>query len=439
MYHRLVSISRICRYFLSWKFCATYCIVFHVFFFSLPARATHESPGGDLAGFSILLPTPESGLVAASALRALAERGEAVPAVETGRDGFLLNKILVNSARSKSRFGIVAVRSDWFSLLRSSNSLLVLPETLRKPGFLSRFQATSLDHARSGPDFFALPLQTDMLVMLYRPDLLERLALSVPETLEDMMAAARALAGEGDILPFCPDWRTDEKLIDFFLGVAIASGFPPFHTGGELRPGPSTLQELLDMLKEISSLSGHNGNIDVTSDLRHRLEEDNCAMTWAWTGDLEKLESLKVETRVAMFPVARQAVPAAPTRSWYLAIPSNLAPDKRDDAVRLLGRLLSPAMFRRYISAGMKTPALNRRVENDPVLPDEGTDVTGLLQKMEEKNRLMYPIPPGGRLFPEQTKLAGKILKLWLQDTLGPEDAVEALEKALESRAEESR
>ncbi len=106
----------------------------------------------------------------------------------------LLEAILSNAGRTKSRFDLVACDLPWFGELASKGVLLPLDRFVERDAYdLSDFHPVAVQSAQYGGHQYGIPLQTTPELLCYRKDILEEAQLEPPTTTEELIKVARRL------------------------------------------------------------------------------------------------------------------------------------------------------------------------------------------------------------------------------------------------------
>lgn len=355
-----------------------------------------------------------------------------------------------NARRAVSRHDLVAVDFSWFGDMASRGWLMPLDEPIHHPS-VSDFHADALETVRWRGAAYGVPVTMSAETLVYRADLLEAAGVAVPRTIEETLLAARTLddprRGVSGIV-----WNGGRgaALGHTFMTTMAAFGRPlldprPTRDGFDaagLDDGPAApmfaspeARLTLDYLSELIPFSPRNV-LEMTgfdSDEFYRKGRSALAYSHSPLGPRHELDPASPtfrRTGHAPLPTGARGTPIAPMRGRALAIPANLAPDRRAGALIAL-RALTSANANKLclLNGGLASPrrSVNRDPEIRALSPLAATidcmAASGLVR--------MWPRPPARGLH-DIIAIAGEEI----HDALTGSKSADAALHAAQSRAE---
>lgn len=299
----------------------------------------------------------------------------------------LLEAVLTNGARAKSRYDLVACDLPWFGELASKGLLLPLDRFIRRDAYdLSDFHSVAVQSTRYAGRQYGIPLQTTPELLCYRKDILERAQLDPPTTTEELVKVAKRLhdpaRGQYGIAwnaaRGTPLGHTFSFLMAKFGQPIInlrpcGSGYDFEQADGEeLRPmfqsdaAFRACEYMLDILKysppNILTMAWYERAKSYATGeacmaycytlLAPLIEFDRESPAWGKTGYLSH-------------PIGNHGRPITPIGGYALAIPANLSEERIEAAWTALRHLTSANMSKLYILNGsLVTPRFS--VSRDP-------------------------------------------------------------------------
>jgi ABC-type glycerol-3-phosphate transport system substrate-binding protein len=185
--------------------------------------------------------------------------------------------------------------------------------------------------ARVGGKIYGIPIESNTMHIFYRPDLLEKHGLEVPETYDDVIAACGVLKEDDTIdLPFTINLHAGWAwYIEFhnFLGSyggdwLNADGSPAFN-------GPEGVQAVEKMLEVVDACMGEEGMTYSIDDSEIGMETGTLAMVNIWASRAANMDDPEKSQYVGQieFAPAPRTMPdgphAGPAAVTYYSIPAN--------------------------------------------------------------------------------------------------------------------
>lgn len=327
----------------------------------------------------------------------------------------LLEAILTNAGRAKSRYDLVACDLPWFGELASKGILMPLDRFIRRDAFdLSDFHPVAVQSTRYAGQQYGIPLQTTPELLCYRKDILEEAQLEPPTTTEELIKAARRLHDPArgrygiawNAARGTPLGHTFSFLMAKFgqpiINLRRGEGGYDFQqaSGEELRPmflsdaAYRACEYMLDILKYSppnilnmawyeraqSYASGESCMAYCYTLLAPLIEFDRRSPAWGKTGYLPH-------------PIGNHGRAITPIGGYALAIPANLSEERIEGVWTALRHLTSANMSKLYILNGsLVTPRFS--VSRDPEV-SALSPLIGIVDDMARQDILQaWPRPP---------------------------------------------
>ncbi|MCL7942101.1 extracellular solute-binding protein [Halomonas sp. ATCH28] len=327
----------------------------------------------------------------------------------------LLEAILTNAGRSKSRYDLVACDLPWFGELASKGILQPLDHFIRRDAYdLSDFHSVAVQSTQYAGQQYGIPLQTTPELLCYRKDIFEQAQLEPPTTTEELIKVARQLHDPArgrygiawNAARGTPLGHTFSFLMAKFgqpiLNLRRCEGGYDFKqaSGEELRPMFQTdaayraCEYMLDILKYSppnilhmawyeraqSYAAGEACMAYCYTLLAPLIEFDRQSPAWGKTGYLPH-------------PIGNHGRLITPIGGYALAIPANLSEERVEAVWTALRHLTSANMSKLYILNGsLVTPRFS--VSQDPEV-SALSPLIEIVDDMARKEILQaWPRPP---------------------------------------------
>ncbi|SFH29180.1 ABC transporter substrate-binding protein [Modicisalibacter xianhensis] len=327
----------------------------------------------------------------------------------------LLEEIIHNAGRIKSRYDLVACDLPWFGELASKGILQPLDHFIRRDAYdLSDFHPVAIQSTRYAGRQYGIPLQTTPELLCYRKDILEQAQLEPPKTTEELIKAARRLHDPAkgrygiawNAARGTPLGHTFSFLMAKFgqpiINLRRCEGSYDFQqaVGEELRPmfqsdaAYRACEYMLDILKfsppnilhmawyerAQSYASGEACMAYCYTLLAPLIEFDRQSPAWGNTGYLPH-------------PIGNHGRIITPIGGYALAIPANLSEERTENVWTALRHLTSASMSKLYILNGsLVTPRFS--VSRDPEV-SALSPLIEIVDDMARKDILqVWPRPP---------------------------------------------
>ncbi len=353
------------------------------------------------------------------AMHALKKQFEAIFGVEIKNRAFSIDRlreeILANASESQSRYDIVACDLPWFGEMAHAGHFLPLDDLMRDCRFdASDLHGVAMASSRYRGRQYGIPIQTTPELLVCRSDVLERLGLEPPQTVEETLVAARAahrpLHGMAGIA-----WNAARgtPLGHSFMFVSAAFGQPILDLqrtdygydgenvyGESLRPmlDSPEARETAEYFLRLLEFSPP-GILNMSWYERARCYGDGdvaiayCATLLAPLFETNPMSPAYGNTVYLAHPSGRGSASIAPLGGYALAIPSNVPVERIKPVWTALELLASAPAVKLYIKNGsLVSPRFS--VSMDP----EVRRISPLISIVDEMARRgivqMWPRPP---------------------------------------------
>lgn len=244
----------------------------------------------------------------------------------------VLHLLNLNARDIISSYDIVSFDVVWTGRLIQNNVLLDLTDLilassiLRPQEFLMSGYRASIYEGRQ----WGLPVQPHPELLWYRADLFEAAGLLLPETTDDVIAAAQALT-DPSINQYGICWNGQrgqalgQQMSHFYAAFGQPllndSGFPSLNTDAALRAAEYALTLKVWSPPDILSMSWDQRIL--------RFRQGGCAMTYAWSARTYLVENTAQSSIAGKIgytgaPHAPGVTPVTPIGTWSLGIPANI-------------------------------------------------------------------------------------------------------------------
>ena len=226
-----------------------------------------------------------------------------------------------------------------------------------------------LDDMTVDGNIYALPMEFNTRHMFYRPDLLEKHGIEVPDTWDDVIAACGVLAAEDSIvLPFTVQlhagWAWRAEFMDLALGFGSEllneDNTPAFHSD----EGVMALEKLVEIVDACMGEEGLTYSID---DSQIGIATGELAMAFTWASRAAAMDDPDFSDYVgginfAPAPRAMEGAPYAVTGGTGagLGIPANI-----DDDPELVFRVILEALDEETQRRGAHVGVISRQAVID--------------------------------------------------------------------------
>ncbi|MEM9761811.1 MAG: extracellular solute-binding protein [Pseudomonadota bacterium] len=325
----------------------------------------------------------------------------------------LRRRILLNAFAPESDFDLIAIDMGWAPEVAGAGLVLPLDDLLAD----ARVDLSSLlPSARAGAtindQIVGLPVQPHAEVLFYDSMLLGALGLPPPETTDELLSIGQALHREGanERAGICWNAQRGAALGQTMLHLLAAFGGSPLGPNGEATLDTPEMRAAIRYALALLAISPPDILAMAWDERVEAFAAGRCAMTYAWTGRTLIMERLGIDFQsgsigVTAPPHAAGKPRVTPLGAWLLAMPANLAADRRPIALRALLRLTSEDANRRYLEAGVGT-LLHTSLLADQALVAKNPAFR-LLGALEEDGELMDWMRPSISQFQALSEILG--------------------------------
>ncbi len=327
----------------------------------------------------------------------------------------LRDEILQNSCQKQSLYDIVACDLPWFGEMAEAKHFLPVDGLMKSTGFSTAdFHPVAMASARYKGQQYGIPVQTTPDLLVCRRDLLKEHGLAPPTTIDETIAAARAVHNPYlGVAGIAWNAARGTPLGHSFLYVTASFGQPILNLrrtddgfdsesveGENFRPMFDTAEARLaaEYFLELLNFSPR-GILGMSWYERARCYADGkAAIAYSATllaplFELNRHSPAYGNTEYLPHPCGTSGRPVAPLGGYALAIPSNIAAERIDPAWTALAVLTSAQAIKQYIENGsLVSPRFS--VSMDPEI-QKVSPLISIVDDMARDGVLqMWPRPP---------------------------------------------
>lgn len=259
---------------------------------------------------------------------------------------------------ASSPYDMAQVANVRISPLQAAGQLQPLNDLVEK--YRDQYQIEDSMLIRFGRDISAIAFQVNAQHLYYRRDLLEKYGISVPETYEDVLAAAEKLKNDASIeFPLGGTYKPGWDLAQEFTNIFLA------YNGRFFKPGtaePAFNSEAgiktLELMKKLMGYMSPNALALDTTAVMQQFQQGRIAMANLWASRAIKMDD-EQESKVvglidfAAAPKALRGGKPATTLWWDgYVLPKNMDGD-RDLAFRVMMEALKAEVVKANNDAGI--------------------------------------------------------------------------------------
>ena len=296
-------------------------------------------------------------------------------------------EVIENAKLPRSKYDIVAVDYPWFGELACRGYLEPLDDTMAQLGpDVDDFYPDTLASSRWRGVTYGLPAVMTAELLVYRIDLLARSGLAAPRTTEEVLAAAKQLNDpRSGVYGIAWNGARGTPLGHTVLMVMAAFGRPILDLrrvpggydcerfdGEQLRPAFLSLEarQTVEYLLELMPYSPPNLLGMAWWDRATAYQRGKVAMAYSHTllaplYETDPSSPAYRKTGYCPHPTGPRGAPIVPMGGYALAIPANLAPERKQAARIALRSLTSASATKLYlINGSLASPRVS--VSRDP-------------------------------------------------------------------------
>ena len=325
----------------------------------------------------------------------------------------LRQRLLLNAFAPESDFDLIAIDMGWGREIKQAGITLPLNDVLQSAGVdLSTFLTSARSGATIDGQIVGLPVQPHAELLFFDADLFERLGIAPPDGVEDVLAIGSRIHqdGVGGRSGICWNAQRGAALGQTMLHLLAAFGGRPLDASGRATLDTAEMRSAIGYAVALLAISPPDILTMAWDERIEAFAAGRCAMTYGWTGRTRLMEELGLDIRsghigVTAAPNAADVTPISPLGAWLLAIPANLAMDRRENALNALIRLTSLEANQIYAASGVST-LLHTSLLAEPELGARHPALR-ILGDLEDRGELSDAMRPNIAEFQALTEILG--------------------------------
>ncbi|TRD22232.1 ABC transporter substrate-binding protein [Palleronia caenipelagi] len=365
----------------------------------------------------------------------------------------LHDEIMKNAANRVSKYDLVAVDLPWIGQLATEGVIAPLDDIMEAARYNpSDFHTAAYRGSCWSGQQYGLPIQPTAELLFCREDLFAEAGLSLPETTDDVILAARVLHRNG--------FNQAGIVMNYGRGTPVAHSFiqtladfgqplinltaigeefdltsiegetyrPQLHTEAA-REAAEFLMELLEFSHKDSMICNWDRRIGIFA-------RGEAAMTYGWTiraATFERDETSPAHGKVRYMPHphAEGARSVSPIGGFSLAIPEGLDPARKAASWKVMEYLTRPEMLKWYVQHGnLTSPRFSTSA--DPEV-QASSALIAEVDAMERRGALKtWPRPPVPE-FRDMLNVLGDDIHAMLQGAVSVKDALASAQNRLDT------
>lgn len=362
-------------------------------------------------------------------------------------------EIMSNSQRESSHYDVVAVDLPWIGQLAEEGVIQPLDEIIARNRFNpSDFHPAAYKGSAWAGKQYALPIQPTAELLFCRTDLFADAGLSIPETTEDVLFAAKLLhRSRMNLSGIVMNFKRGTPVAHTFIQTLASFGQPVIDlprvgdefdcatlSGENYRPllTSDTARATAEFLLELQGYA-HPDSLKCDWDRRIRLfTEGQAAMCYGWSVrarafELNETSPAHQNVAFAPHPHGPGARTVSPIGGFSLALPQGLSPARERAAWRVMEYLTRPEVLKWYVQAGnLSSPRFSTSA--DPEVQAKSS-LLGRVDAMERRGVLQtWPRPPIPE-FSDMLAVLGEEIYGMLCGDCGIEDALARAQKRVDA------
>ncbi|MHA7874238.1 extracellular solute-binding protein [Roseivivax sp.] len=356
----------------------------------------------------------------------------------------LHGEIMENARRNHSKYDLIAVDLPWIGQLATEEVIEPLDDLLQEARFNpSDFHNAAYRGSRWNEHQYGLPIQPTAELLFCRSDLFAEAGLSIPQTTDDVLLAARVLHRAGfNLSGIVMNYGRGTPVAHTFVQTLADFGQPIINLtplgdefdvaviqGENYRPQllSDAARETAEFLLELAEFC-HNESMVCNWDRRIGIfSRGEAAMTYGWSiraaaFELNQDSPAHGKVDFVPHPHAPGARTVSPIGGFSIAIPAALEPQRKKTSWKVMEYLTRPEMLKWYVLNGnLTSPRFSTSA--DPEV-QASSKIIAQVDGMERRGELKtWPRPP----IPEFSDVLGVLgdeIHLMLQRSQGVEEAL---------------
>lgn len=365
----------------------------------------------------------------------------------------LYDEIYANASAQESRYDIIACDLPWFGDLASKGIILPLDDFFAEDQHdLSDFHPEALASARYDGKQHGIPVQPSPELLCYRQDIFRDANLNPPHSIEQTLEAAKRLNNPSrGMHGIAWNGARGTPLGHSFLMMMAAFGQPIInlqrqHMGfsysrlsaENYRPmfQSEAAHQTLEYMQALLPYSPRSTLEMSWYDRAKSYASGEVAMAYCYSiltplFELDKTSAAYGRTGYLPHPHGPKGAPIAPLGGYALAIPANVAPERRSAIWTAMRTLTSASLSKLYITNGSVVSG-RFSVSRDPQVA-QVSPVISVVDKMARQDRLQaWPRPP----IPEINQLV-QIAGEEVHDVLSGKNSISSALRKAQNRADQ--
>lgn len=327
----------------------------------------------------------------------------------------LHTEIMANAGRETSDYDVVAVDLPWIGQLAEERVIQPLDEIIARNRFNpSDFHPAAYKGSSWAGSQYALPIQPTAELLFCRSDLFADAGLSIPETTEEVLFAAKLLhRSRMNLSGIVMNFKRGTPVAHTFIQTLASYGQPVIDlprvgedfdfgtmSGENYRPllTSDAACATAEFLLELRSYA-HPDSLKCDWDRRIRIfTEGHAAMCYGWSVrarafELDDTSPAHQNVAFAPHPHGPGARTVSPIGGFSLALPQGLPPARERAAWRVMEYLTRPEVLKWYVQHGnLSSPRFSTSA--DPEVQAKSS-LLGRVDAMERRGELQtWPRPP---------------------------------------------
>ncbi|PIV73311.1 MAG: ABC transporter substrate-binding protein [Rhodobacteraceae bacterium CG17_big_fil_post_rev_8_21_14_2_50_65_11] len=353
-------------------------------------------------------------------------------------------EIMANAGRERSDYDVVAVDLPWIGQLAEEGVIQPLDKIIAQHRFNpSDFHPTAYKGSSWAGSQYALPIQPTAEVLFCRSDLFSEAGLSVPETTEEVLFAAKMLhRSRMNLSGIVMNFKRGTPVAHTFLQTLASFGQPvidlprvgeDFDTGalsGENYRPLLTSDAARATAEFLLELRGYAHPDSLKCDWNRRIRiftEGHAAMCYGWSVraaafELDDSSPAHQNVAFAPHPHGPGARTVSPIGGFSLALPCGLPAGRERAAWRVMEYLTRPEVLKWYVQHGnLSSPRFSTSA--DPEVQAK-SGLLACVDAMERRGDLQtWPRPPIPE-FSDIVAVLGEEIYRMLQGEAGAEETL---------------
>lgn len=255
------------------------------------------------------------------------------------------NKLPAAFAARPALYQIAGVSNDSVVSVLDAGTMRPLDDLLAKYGqHLSPNQIIKLNGKT-----YVIAMQVNDQILMYRSDIFAKLGIAVPNTYDDLLAAAQQIKQSGDVpYPMGATWKTGWNLGEDFVNLFLGYGGTLFGADGKPGLNGEAGIRTLEMMQKLMAFMNPNVLTNDSTSVQQQFQQGQIAMANLWAsrgGNMEDPKESKVVGKISSAPTPAAVPGGKPaTTVWWdgMAVAAHATPEQQEAAFKLIVWGLDP-------------------------------------------------------------------------------------------------